>query len=76
MDRFKAPLQNIKSNGLEKITRPEPEAQFTHLDAPERFGAAVAEEKNVEPEKLMEDLLDRAANEKPRFGDERPTQTE
>jgi predicted transcriptional regulator len=49
----------------EKITRLDAEAQFAHLDALERFGEAVAEEKGARPDELMEDLLDRAGDEEP-----------
>jgi len=60
----------------EKITRLDAEAQFAHLDALERFGQAVAEEENVKPEELMGDLLDRAADEEPRAGDENPARAQ
>jgi predicted transcriptional regulator len=56
----------------EKVTRLDAEAQFAHLDALERFGKAVAEEEGKTPDDLMKDLLDRAADEEPRSGDERP----
>ncbi|MFB6232466.1 MAG: toxin-antitoxin system HicB family antitoxin [Salinibacter sp.] len=56
----------------EKITRLDAEAQFAHLDALERFGEAVAEEECAQPDKLMEDLLNRAGDEEPREGDRRP----
>ena len=56
----------------EKITRLDSEAQFAHLDALERFGKAVAKKEGKTPDDLMKDLLDRAADEEPRSGDERP----
>ena len=56
----------------EKVTRLDAEAQFAHLDALERLGKAVAEEEGKEPDDFMKDLLERAANEEPRSGDERP----
>ena len=46
----------------EKITRLDAEAQFAHLDALERFGAAVAEEEGKTPDELMKDLLDRVSD--------------
>jgi predicted transcriptional regulator len=57
----------------EKITRLDADAQFAHLDALERLGETVAEEKDMSPDDLMKDLLDGAADEEPRSGDERPT---
>ena len=60
----------------EKVTRLDADAQFAHLDALERFGNVVAEEKDLEPEELMGNLLDRSADEKPEPGDERPAQTQ
>ena len=58
----------------EKITRLDADAQFAHLDALERLGEAVAEEKGIGPDKLMEKLLDQAGDETPREGDRRPAQ--
>jgi predicted transcriptional regulator len=58
----------------EKITRLDAEAQFAHLDVLERFGEAVAEEEDAQPDELMKDLLDRAGDEEPREGDKRPAQ--
>ena len=58
----------------EKITRLDAEAQFAHLDALEQFGEAVAEEEDIEPDALMEDLLDRAGDEEPQEGDRRPAE--
>jgi predicted transcriptional regulator len=56
----------------EKVTRLDAEAQFAHLDALERFGKAVAEEEGKTPDDFMKDLLERAGDEEPRSGDERP----
>jgi predicted transcriptional regulator len=56
----------------EKVTRLDAEAQFAHLDALERFGEAVAGEEGLDPEELMGNLLDRAAGEEPKPGDEKP----
>jgi predicted transcriptional regulator len=56
----------------EKVTRLDAEAQFAHLDALERFGKAVAEEEGKTPDDFMKDLLERAVDEEPRSGDERP----
>ena len=58
----------------EKITRLDAEAQFAHLDALEQLGEAVAEEKGIEPDELMGELLSRAGEEEPREGDRRPAQ--
>jgi predicted transcriptional regulator len=58
----------------EKITRLDAEAQFAHLDALERFGEAVAEEEDVGPDELMEDLLNRAGDAEPQEGDRRPAE--
>jgi predicted transcriptional regulator len=58
----------------EKITRLDAEAQFAHLDALERFGEAVAEEEDTQPDELMEDLLNRTGDEEPQEGDRRPAQ--
>jgi predicted transcriptional regulator len=60
----------------EKITRLDAEAQFAHLDALERFGVAVAEEENTQPDELMEDLLGRAGDEEPQEKDQPPAQME
>jgi predicted transcriptional regulator len=57
----------------EKITRLDADAQFAHLDALERLGETIADEKDMSPDDLMKDLFDRAADEEPRSGDERPT---
>lgn len=60
----------------EKITRLDAEAQFAHLDALERFGKAVAEEEDVEPDELLGELLDRAGDAEPRSGENRPKRPE
>jgi predicted transcriptional regulator len=58
----------------EKITRLDAEAQFVHLDALERFGEAVAEEENLGPDELMEELHGQAGDEETREGDRRPAE--
>jgi len=60
----------------EKITRLDAEAQFAHLDALERFGKAVAEEEDVEPDELLGKLLDRAGDAELRSGENRPKRAE
>ena len=60
----------------EKITRLDAEAQFAHLDALERFGKAVAEEEDVEPDELLGELLARAGDAEPRSGENRPKRPE
>ena len=60
----------------EKITRLDAEAQFAHLDALGRFGKAVAEEEDVEPDELLGELLDRAGDAEPRSGENRPKRAE
>jgi len=78
-----AEAEDISMNQLvmlavsEKITRLDADAQFAHLDALEKFGAAVAGEEGKTPDQLMKDLLDRAQDEDPQPDDRRPTaQTE
>lgn len=57
----------------EKVTRLDADAQFAHLDALERFGAAVAEEEGVSRDELLKRLLERAGDEQPKRGDRVPT---
>lgn len=52
----------------EKSTRLDAEAQVAPLDALGPSGEAAAEEECLEPNELVENLLDRAGNEEPRVG--------